>query len=237
MLVCSRTKIDQLWLGSDFGCVDKHRSLLSSGQNPGVKHPTPAPPLMCFSMSSRCPSPQKPVLRFQFTPKKKLRGSAHPLASIWTELWHQGLQRPCQCQCGSGVHTRPRWSRWVLEVTGMGCSLKLLLCRAKGQAVSIEGSDTVWWALRGAITGGTKDLGGHVTRRCALSKLQMHTVPVEPFLGLVKALGLRHTLAAQGWGPVLGEDELRARRHKTHSTECLVQAGSDAGCVTSPSIL
>lgn len=58
----------------------------------------------------------------------------------------------------------------------------------------------------------------------------VHSVPVEPFLGLVKASRLRHILAAQGWGWVLEEDELRVTCCKTHSAECLVQAGSDAGC-------
>lgn len=118
--------------------VAKHTSLLFSRQNRGVKHPTPTPPLMGLCPQA-APRPQKPVLCFQVTPKREAEGFS-PFRGLWTELWHPALQRPCQW----GVRRPQR----VLEVTGMGCSLELLLSAGpRGRQPSVEGGGSTWRAL------------------------------------------------------------------------------------------
>lgn len=115
----------------------------------------------------------------------------------------------------------------------MGCSLELLLSAGpRGRQPSVEGGGSTWWARDCCVRyrwykGFARPCGKTL---CSQHIADAHAVCVEPFLGLVKASSLRHALAAQGRGWVLEEDELRVTCRKTHSTESLVQAGSDAGC-------
>lgn len=180
------------WFGSDCTIyVAKHTSLLSFGQNPGGQTSRTYSTLVCFSVSLSCPPTPETSAVSRCLPRKKLRGLAHSGASVWAEFWHQ--------------HCRGLASGGQVAIAGVRGDRHRL-----HPGLQDRGASSFPWK----VLGGTRWALGLL---CPLQVVQgfgrpqdktlcsrhiadVHSVPAEPFLGLVKASSLRHTLAARGRG-------------------------------------